>query len=114
MVSSFFYRFSQNTNTLLASAFIAVLLASVSPGAAAGPSQPGQQLYMVHCSGCHGTYGVSVVPDAKNFTRFDLITQPDQNLLELIRSGRNMMPGYLGILSDQEIMNIINHIRTFN
>ena len=113
-MTSFFNRFTQIANTVLTSVFLAALLAATSPEAAAGPSQSGQQLYMVHCSGCHGTYGVSVVPDAKNLSRLELITQPDQTLLESIRSGRNMMPGYLGILSDQEIMSIINHIRTLN
>lgn len=110
----FFNRLTQTAYSVLTCVFFAALLAAASPEATAGPSQSGQQLYMVHCSGCHGAYGVSVVPDAKNFSRLELITQPDQNLLELIRSGRNMMPGYLGILSDQEIMSIINHIRTFN
>ena len=97
------------TSTLL------VALQFLSPQVYAAGSNPnGQQLYMIHCSGCHGAFGISVVPDAKNFSRFDLITQPDQSLLELIRSGRNMMPGYMGILNDQEITSIINHIRTLN
>lgn len=91
-------------------AHLAVLLVTPPQAFAAD----GQQLYMIHCAGCHGAFGISVVPDAKDFSRFDLITQPDQNLLELVRSGRNMMPGYLGILNDQEIMSIIDHIRTLN
>ena len=98
----------------LASAQLAGLLVMSPQAYAAEPNPNGQQLYMIHCSGCHGAFGISVVPDAKNFSRFDLITQPDQNLLELVRSGRNMMPGYIGILNDQEIMSIIDHIRTFN
>lgn len=81
---------------------------------AAGSDGSGQQLYMLHCAGCHGISGISVVPDAKDFSRAELMSQPDQNLLNLIRSGRNMMPPYLGILSDQEIINVINHIRTLN
>ncbi len=98
---------------LISAQLIALLI--VSPQVyAEGSNTNGQQLYMIHCSGCHGVFGISVIPDAKNFSRFDLITQPDQNLLELVRSGRNMMPGYIGILNDQEIMDIINHIRTLN
>ncbi|TXT23763.1 MAG: cytochrome c class I [Gallionellaceae bacterium] len=97
---------------LLAAGFAVVLAAQ--PAAAAGSNNNGQQLYMLHCAGCHGISGISVVPDAKDFSRVELMAQPDQSLLNLIRSGRNMMPPYLGILSDQEIINVINHIRTLN
>jgi mono/diheme cytochrome c family protein len=96
-------------------ACLAVLLSMLplsSP--AAGLDNSGQQLYMMHCAGCHGITGISVVPDAKNFSRVELLAQPDQGLLNVIRSGRNMMPSYLGILSDQEIISIINHMRTLN
>lgn len=91
---------------------LAALLAS--QPVAAGSDGSGQQLYMLHCAGCHGISGISIVPDAKDFSRTELMAQPDQNLLNLIRSGRNMMPPYLGILSDQEIISVINHIRTLN
>lgn len=96
----------------LSATSLSILLVMPQPVAAA--DQTGQQLYMVHCSGCHGATGISVVPDAKNFSRFELITQPDDRLLDVIRSGRNLMPGYLGILNDQQILNIIEHIRTLN
>lgn len=108
------YRITRIVGLALASIHFAALLALPLPAVAAGLSNNGQQLYLVHCAGCHGTYGVSAIPDARNFSRVELMAQPDQNLLDLIRSGRNMMPGYLGILSDQDIMSIINHIRTLN
>jgi mono/diheme cytochrome c family protein len=91
---------------------VAALLAWMPVKAVAADN--GQQLYMLHCSGCHGITGISAVPDAKNFSRIELMAQPDQNLVSVIRSGRNMMPPYLGILSDQEILSIINYIRTLN
>lgn len=97
------------------SASFAALLAMLPlPAPAAGLDSGGRQLYLTHCAGCHGTNGISAVPDAKDFSRVELMAQPDQSLLNVIRAGRNMMPSYLGILSDQEIISIINHIRTLN
>ena len=74
----------------------------------------GRQLYMAHCAGCHGMNGNSVIPGAKDFSRIKLLTQPDQDLINIIRSGRNMMPAYLGILKDSEIRDLINYLRTLN
>jgi len=108
-------RTARIARTVSFSASFAALLAMLPLSAsAAGLNSNGQQLYMMHCAGCHGTTGISVVPEAKNFSRVELLAQPDQTLLNVIRSGRNMMPSYLGILSDQEIISIINHMRTLN
>lgn len=74
----------------------------------------GQQLYMAHCAGCHGMNGKSVTPQAPDFSRNKLLTQPDQDLINTIRSGRNMMPAYLGILKDRDIRDVINYLRTLN
>jgi cytochrome c6 len=72
----------------------------------------GQRLYAVHCAGCHGMDGISVMPQAQNLARFDLYTQPDQNLIDVIRSGRNMMPSYLGILKENDILDVVSFLRT--
>lgn len=74
----------------------------------------GQQLYAIHCAGCHGMNGISVIPQAKDFSRVQLLAQPDQSLIDLIRSGRDMMPAYLGILNDREILDVINYLRILN
>ena len=74
----------------------------------------GQQLYLAHCAGCHGINGISVMPQAKNFSRMELARREDQSLIDIIRSGREMMPAYFGILNDGEILNVINYLRTLN
>lgn len=74
----------------------------------------GQQLYMTHCAGCHGMNGISVIPQAKDFSRANLLAQPDQSLIDLVRSGRDMMPAYFGILNDSEILDVINYLRILN
>jgi cytochrome c6 len=38
--------------------------------------------------------------------------QPDAGLLASIRSGRNAMPAYAGILTDRDILDVIAFMRT--
>jgi cytochrome c6 len=71
----------------------------------------GQKLYMIHCSGCHGADGISVMPGAPNLARLDLFSQSDQDLADMIRSGSDKMPPYLGVLNDQEILDVVSYLR---
>lgn len=72
----------------------------------------GQRLYQLHCSGCHGDDGISVMKDAPNIASFELFSKPDQTLIDAIRSGKNVMPPYFGILNDSEILDVIGYLRT--
>lgn len=58
--------------------------------------------------------GIGAIPQAKDFSRIKLLAQSDQSLINLIRSGRDMMPAYLGILNDREILDVINYLRILN
>jgi len=89
------------------------LLAMLPISAFAANVSNGQRLYAVHCAGCHGMDGVSVMPQAQNLARFELFTQPDQNLVDVIRTGRNLMPPYLGILKETDIIDVVSYLRTF-
>lgn len=90
------------------------LLVMLPQSVSAAGLNSGQQLYMAHCAGCHGMNGISVIPQAKDFSKAKLLAQPDQDLIDIIRTGRNMMPSYLGIISDREIIDVINYLRTLN
>lgn len=74
----------------------------------------GGELYSVHCASCHGTSGVSVMPDAPSFEQSDVLLQSDFMLLNAIRNGKNAMPAYQGILNDREILDVIAYLRTLN
>jgi len=89
--------------------FLAALPVSVY----AADASNGQKLYAVHCAGCHGVDGYSVMQQAPSLARFELFSQPDQNLADVIRSGRNMMPPYLGILKESDILDVVGYLRTF-
>lgn len=106
-------RHSQTTVKIIHMALFmlpALLVTPSQPALAAGVDN-GQQLYLTHCAGCHGIDGISAIPEAKNFSRANFLAQPDQDLIDIISSGRNTMPAYLGILNDREILDIINYLR---
>jgi len=86
-------------------------LAAVMPAYAADVGK-GAQIYAAQCLSCHGRDGVSVMPGAPNFARNEGLMQPDAALLASIKAGKNAMPAYVGILSDQEIFDVIAYMRT--
>lgn len=78
----------------------------------AGDIRNGAKLYGMHCESCHGTGGRNVMPEAPNFARGERMLQPDGALLASIRNGKRAMPGYLGVLSDREILDVVGYLRT--
>lgn len=90
----------------------ALLLASgVSYGA--DPNR-GRQLFATNCAICHGQTGKSVMPGAPNFDRGEGMLRPDFTLLAAIRSGKNAMPAFQGILPDRDILDVIAYLRTLH
>jgi cytochrome c6 len=95
------------------SAFLGLLALLPLSVYAADPGN-GQRIYLVNCAGCHGQDGISEMPQAPNLARYDIFTKPDPVLIGTIRSGRNMMPSFLGVLSDQEMRDVISYVRTLH
>lgn len=77
----------------------------------------GQRLYNTHCASCHGLNGMPVVPNAPNFAMRERLSVPDVELSQSLMTGMNMrtgkghMPPYLGMIKDQEMMDILQYIR---
>lgn len=86
-------------------------LASMAFPAAAADMVNGQKIYAQHCKVCHGDRGLPVMPQAPAFNRGERLMQPDLMLLSSIRAGRNAMPGFMGLLSDREILDVISYLR---
>ena len=100
---------------VLATLLVAIIAASFSSGLYAADIFKGQQIYISNCAICHGQTGRAVMPGVANFSRQEGgILKPDMTLLAAIRSGRNAMPAFQGILSDRDIMDVIAFIRTLN
>lgn len=72
----------------------------------------GKNLYLVHCSGCHGEQGFSLMPQVPNFARGEGLAQPDPVLMDAVRTGSDRRPPFLGILNDREILDVISYVRT--
>ena len=86
---------------------------------AAGPADAadigkGGSVYATHCAVCHGANGTPVMPGAPNFRRLETLMQPDMQLLASIRKGKGAMPGYFGILRDQQILDVVAYLRTLS
>ena len=81
------------------------------PGAAAD-RQNGRTIYETYCVGCHGEAGNSLDPTIPTFANGDRLFQMDSQLLESIRRGNQTMPAFRGLLSDQEIRDVIAYLRT--
>lgn len=72
----------------------------------------GQQLFQMHCAACHGLRGEGVLPEAPKFQQGQRLEQPDMLLMQSIKTGKNKMPAFFGILKDQEILDVLGYVRT--
>lgn len=72
----------------------------------------GKTIYNDYCQGCHGRSGRGDMPGTPNFTRGGTLMQPDLSLYRQIADGKNAMPGFRGVLSEHEILDVISYIRT--
>ena len=92
--------------------FVLMLMSVHSSLIHAADLEKGKNLYLIHCSGCHGENGISLMPDVPNFARGESLNQPDPVLVDAIRVGSNARPPFLGILNDREILDVISYVRT--
>jgi cytochrome c6 len=97
--------------TLVFFALAALAVAWPSPGAAADRKN-GRALYDVHCAGCHGEGGRSIDPTVPSFADGEGLFMMDSELLDRIRRGSELEPAFRGLLSDQEIRDVIAYLRT--
>lgn len=92
---------------------VALLLA---PSALAAGSA--QDLYKSKCAMCHGPDGSGNTAMGKKLGAHDFASpevqkQSDAQLTEIIAKGKNKMPAYSGKLSDEQVKQLVAHIRTF-
>lgn len=72
----------------------------------------GKKIYEAHCAACHGSDGFSIMPDAPNFARSEQLLRPDSFVRDAIKEGGGAMPAYQGILTDEQILDVIAYMRT--
>jgi cytochrome c6 len=71
----------------------------------------GQRIYNLHCASCHGITGIPLTPQTPNLQMREGMNQPDANLLQTLKMGKGTMPPYLGMIKDQELLDVIQYIR---
>jgi len=79
----------------------------------------GKTLFSKTCAACHGKTGLGDGPKAKSlktiatdFTKAESQNQTDGDHFYKTKTGRGDMPKYEGKLSDDDIWNIVNYMRT--
>lgn len=82
-------------------------------------TKAGLALYTKNCASCHGRTGLGDGVKARSlktfpgdFSKADFQKQSDGNLFYKTKTGRDEMPKYEGKLSDDDIWNIVNYMRT--
>ncbi len=86
----------------------AAMLSFALPSAAADPAR----LYLRHCQQCHGDDGRGLLPRAPDFTRNQGLTATDAQLVRYLRDGSPGKPAFRDQLSNQELLDMIQYIRT--
>ena len=76
------------------------------------PKHPGERTYLMYCTSCHGYNGQGNNGLGADFVNDKTrLAKPDAELINDIRNGEGRMPAWRGILSDQEIRDVLAYIR---
>ncbi|MEM6628313.1 MAG: SirB2 family protein [Bacteroidota bacterium] len=70
----------------------------------------GEALFKANCTSCHGEDGKNNLSGAKDLTQSKL---GDIDIKKLIRKGKNSMPSYERIYSDEEIDALTEYVKTY-
>lgn len=82
-------------------------------------TKAGQTLYTKTCAACHGKTGLGDGPKSKSLktpstdlSKADFQKQADGEIFFKTKAGRGDMPKYEGKMSDNDIWNMVNYMRT--
>src|SRR5664280_2567765 len=82
-------------------------------------TKAGLALYTKNCASCHGKAGLGDGVKARSlktfpgdFSKADFQKQSDGDLFYKTKTGRDEMPKYEGKLTDDDIWNLVNYMRT--
>ena len=87
-----------------------LLLTLLSVGAADATTS--RELFETNCAVCHGIDGAPVLPNAPRFSEGERMEKTDAQLLTSLSDGLNVMPPWKGVLSEQEMREILAYVRS--
>ncbi len=121
-----FYELPEHLKTAMASHDDSFASTASQPAAAAGDAAVGKTLWMATCRSCHGVAGEGMPGQGKDIRGSEFVeSQTDSQLVDFIKVGRMpfdpanttgiQMPPKGGnpLLKDEDLMNIVAYIRTF-
>lgn len=94
-------------------ALLAAVIFTAAPVQAADPRN-GAKIYNNHCAGCHGAQGNGMMPGMPNFLRGEGLMKPDAVLVQTLERGAGMMPAFRGLLTTQELLDVVAYLRTMH
>ncbi len=71
----------------------------------------GRQIFHERCALCHGFDGVPELPEAPNFAEGERLDKSDEELLKAIRHGKDVMPAWKDVLSEDEMYEVLLYAR---
>lgn len=74
------------------------------------PPEVGKGVYQRFCAGCHGYNGIATYSVAPSFAKGERLTSTDKVLLESIARGKNIMPPWEQVLSDELRIKVLAYI----
>jgi len=80
-------------------------------------AQSAADLYKTKCAMCHGADGKGATPmgpkiGVRDFHSPAVAKETDAEMITLTKEGKNKMPAYKGKLADDQIKDLVKHIRT--
>lgn len=109
-----------------------ILILPVLALADSGDAEKGEEIYFLHCAGCHGEEGDGLGPGAERLlppprdftsgmfkiitTAFDEFVPRDEDLFRMVSDGMpgTSMPGWSDLLSDQDIWDLLSYVKIFS
>ena len=93
---------------------VIIFLCSAINIAWAGDPFAGSAIYVEHCVSCHGGDGSGEVAGTPSFRGGALMSKGEFELRDKVRNGKDLMPRFEGILTEEQIDDVVTYIRTFN
>jgi len=90
-----------------------ILMAAPLSSVSAADVFHGKEIYMRYCAGCHGSSGGGLMPGMPDFAQGERLLRTDQDLVDSVRLGNGVMPAFNGMLTDEEIENVVAYLRSF-
>jgi len=103
----------QQQNRLVSALFTFVLLTSVPIAVSAANPMVGAGLYSKHCAKCHGGNGRAVMSGTPDLLVQNLVSKSTPQLLNTLKQGQGIMPAYAGLLTEEQMFDILAYLRTF-